>query len=66
VVASRRKAAHIHFVCQPIRKAEMDSRPGRLGPMLQADIFESAAGQPDERSVEEFADRARAAFVAVR
>ncbi len=56
------QAAHIHFICQPIRRADMDKYPGQLGPMLQAAMFESQAAQPDDRSVEGFAERARIAF----
>jgi diadenosine tetraphosphate (Ap4A) HIT family hydrolase len=56
------KAAHVHFICQPIRRADMDRHPGQLGPMLQAAMFESQAAQPDDRSVEAFAERARNTF----
>ena len=55
------KAAHIHFILQPIRRADMDQYPGQLGPVLQAAMFE-AGNKPDLRSVEAFAERAREAF----
>lgn len=52
--------AHIHFVVQPIRSADVDAT-GKRGPDLQAAMFGS--GQvPSNASIEDFANEARRRF----
>jgi diadenosine tetraphosphate (Ap4A) HIT family hydrolase len=51
---------HIHFVVQPVTRALMDSI-GDYGPHLQTAMFDAGVTPPKDE-VEDFADRARAAF----
>jgi diadenosine tetraphosphate (Ap4A) HIT family hydrolase len=53
--------AHVHFVAQPIRRADMDRHPGRLGPMLQSDLI-AAGNRPSPEEIEAFAEAARNEF----
>ena len=52
------KPVHIHFVVQPVTRADMDSL-GAYGPGLQLAMFERGE-QPDPAAVEAFAERCRA------
>ncbi|MEV6302373.1 hypothetical protein AB0M02_23360 [Actinoplanes sp. NPDC051861] len=49
---------HIHFVLQPIHRADRD-RHGRTGPALQTALF-ATGSPPDPTEVQAFADRMRA------
>jgi diadenosine tetraphosphate (Ap4A) HIT family hydrolase len=51
---------HIHFVVQPVTRAQMDDL-GVFGPMLQVTMFDREESPP-EPEVEAFADRARVWF----
>jgi diadenosine tetraphosphate (Ap4A) HIT family hydrolase len=51
---------HIHFVIQPVTRAQMD-RFGRYGPALQQAMF-AAAEFPDPDDIERIADQARRLF----
>ena len=51
---------HIHFVVQPITRAQMD-KTGLFGPRLQVEMFELDE-KPDPGAMAEFAERARAAW----
>lgn len=59
------RAAHIHFILQPIRQSDMNAHPGKLGPMLQTALAE-AGNKPDHDAVEAFAERARTLYAARR
>jgi diadenosine tetraphosphate (Ap4A) HIT family hydrolase len=54
------EAAHIHFILQPIRAADMAAFPGLLGPDLQAAI--RTVAPPALATVEDFAEKARSLF----
>ena len=51
---------HIHFVVQPVSRAQMDAH-GVYGPSLQVAMF-AAGEEPAEPEVEAFCERARAAW----
>jgi diadenosine tetraphosphate (Ap4A) HIT family hydrolase len=55
------EAAHVHFILQPIRRADLERHPGRLGPVLQSAIFDEG-DKPGLAAVEAFAERARVEF----
>jgi len=49
---------HIHFVVQPVTRAQMDEHEGRHGPRLQVEMFDRGIS-PDPKEAAAFADRAR-------
>ncbi len=54
------RAAHLHYILQPIQAQDLTDHPGLLGPELQSAICSSNA--PDATAVAEFTARARALF----